>query len=173
LRALARSLDETLGPDTSEVAFTFDDGWSIRRLLTLEDQIREGELMHHCMRYVKLVDENAWSLRDAENLPHLTFSMWWVDAATDLAEILAYRGGGATFVHAADALFLIGSDRQSPKEEHLERLRIFGRAGGARSEDVPELPPGRRAQIAAVGTAFAPAIDPALRRAALRVGGFS
>jgi hypothetical protein len=87
LLALARELDATLGPDGSRTVFGYSDGWTIRRLDTLADQHREGALMRHCLRTIKTPDPNAWSLRDADNLPHLTFAAWRIEPDDDLGEV--------------------------------------------------------------------------------------
>jgi hypothetical protein len=63
------------GPDSSTVVYTFDDGWSIRRLQTPDDERIEGALLHHCLgwREDRCEFENLHSLRDIDNYPRATF----------------------------------------------------------------------------------------------------
>jgi hypothetical protein len=126
-RALARQLDETLGPDQSPIAFDYGDGWTIRRVETLNDQHREGTLMRHCLRTVKSPDQNAWSLRDPDNLPHLTFAAWHVEPTDDLTEVPIDEPlrGAFVFIHAGSALLFV--DLSHPlKDERRAQLQTFG-----------------------------------------------
>jgi hypothetical protein len=43
--------DEVTGPDQSIIAYTFDDGWTIRQLTTYGDAHREGVMMSNCLQY--------------------------------------------------------------------------------------------------------------------------
>lgn len=81
LRALAEC-EARFGPDTAEVIFTFDDGWTINRLRTLEEFKRDGTLMHNCMAKdfsaVGTADnlvEDEWvlTLRDTDRFPRVMF----------------------------------------------------------------------------------------------------
>jgi hypothetical protein len=76
-----RQYAETLHPDTSEIVHTFPNGWTIRKPLTWGDVGREGCLMRHCLAGMGEDDEDTpldadstlHSLRDPNNLPHVTF----------------------------------------------------------------------------------------------------
>jgi hypothetical protein len=50
---------EGLSPDTSEVVHEWPDGWTVRRLKTYSDAVREGELMRNC-----LSPEQAFEMAD-------------------------------------------------------------------------------------------------------------
>lgn len=81
LSALA-ACEDRFGPDTAETVFTFDDGWTITRLRTLEELKRDGTLMHNCMAKDfcavgtagSLVEEE-WilTLRDTDRFPRVMF----------------------------------------------------------------------------------------------------
>jgi DNA invertase Pin-like site-specific DNA recombinase len=58
----AQNLDENY-TDTSDIIHTFDDGWTIRRLNTVGDAHREGELMSNCINPYN--EHCLWS-KDAE-----------------------------------------------------------------------------------------------------------
>jgi GNAT superfamily N-acetyltransferase len=78
LRALAERLDAELGPDESEIVYTFDDGWTVRHVQRLNDQVREGWMLHNCLREAtdERDDDNCFSLRDPDNLPRVCFAAW-------------------------------------------------------------------------------------------------
>lgn len=142
LRSLARRLEATYGPDTSPIAFDYGDGWTIRRVETLADQKREGQLMHHCLRDIDTPVPNAWSLRDAENLPHLTFCAYRVEPDDDLSEIsLAPMHGRLQFVLAGRALFLVDLSRPL-KPERRKQLVDFEEQG-----DISEFEPFPRDSV--------------------------
>jgi hypothetical protein len=91
-RQRVRQTDDQLGPDRSEIIYTFPDGWTIRRPTSMADLVREGELLENCLRdliesldLIATIDdealtdgavtllENTHSLRDADNYPHAVF----------------------------------------------------------------------------------------------------
>jgi hypothetical protein len=127
LRAKARQLEETLGPDQSLIVFDYGDGWTVRHITTLADQHREGTLMRHCLRTVTTPDQNAWSLRDPDNLPHLTFAAWHIEPTDDLTEVPIddpiHRA--FVFVRAGSALLFIDLSRPL-KGERRAQLQTFG-----------------------------------------------
>jgi hypothetical protein len=58
-----------------EVVYTFDDGWTIKKILSDRGLKREGHLMNNCMlSYTMddLEDDIIYSLRDTQNNPHAT-----------------------------------------------------------------------------------------------------
>jgi hypothetical protein len=124
LRAISRRFEERFGPDEADTVYTFDDGWTIRRLERVVDQRREGELMRSCLRALSELDPNCWSLRDTDNLPHATFSVWTVEPDDDLETVpdedIAIRG--VFYVKARQALFGVSAGRVL-KESHKARLR--------------------------------------------------
>lgn len=150
--ALERALDAQLGPDGAEVVYTFPDGWTIRRLTRLEDQLREGEVMHNCLRALRgSTDPNCLSLRDADNLPHATFATWTIGASDDLSEI-PDSIANICFLRTSRALMIV--DPHPLKAAHVERLREFGS-----SDAVVDCPPFPRDTKARTEEA-ARAIDP-------------
>lgn len=101
LKALMRAqeIEQDIGPDTARIVHTFEDGWTIRQLLTYGDLQREGELMQNCLAAWGLTSEAdhplwhqhpgergdpdyfstplpggdyLYSLRDPDNLPHVS-----------------------------------------------------------------------------------------------------
>lgn len=126
--ALARSLEQTYGSDESLVIATLADGWTICRVVRLEDQLREGELMRNCLRDLRKPCGNVWSLRDSYGLPHLCFSVWSIDEGDDLSEVPDNVGVAhmhAVFIKGARAVLQVDSTRAGVKAEHETRLRAF------------------------------------------------
>jgi hypothetical protein len=83
-RALAQQLDESLlGPDESRIVQQWDDGWTVRAVTRLSDQRREGILARHCLRALVTPLADVFSLRDLDNLPHVTFSAWRLRESAD------------------------------------------------------------------------------------------
>jgi hypothetical protein len=91
-RQRVRQTDDQLGPDRSEIVYTFPDDWTIRRPRSMADLIREGELLENCLsNLIESLDlitniddpaltegtvallENTHSLRDPDNYPHAVF----------------------------------------------------------------------------------------------------
>jgi hypothetical protein len=83
-RKLLRDAEARYGKDRSVVVYGFADGWTIRRMATRADECREGLLMAHCLDTEENaptgVDDpwgaevgNLFSLRDADDFPHVTF----------------------------------------------------------------------------------------------------
>jgi hypothetical protein len=113
MRQLARELDDRLGSDRSVTIFEFEDGWTIRRVSRLDDQWREGELMKNCLRgpaHRRHLDRNCFSLRDAENLPHASFTAWRAETDNDyFDDKRAMHASGQfnlCYIVAADAFFV-------------------------------------------------------------------
>jgi hypothetical protein len=82
---LARELEQKYGPDQSRIVFDFGDGWTVRKLETMDDQKREGIFMENCLEQHPL-DPNIYSLRDELNVPHCDFGVLRV-SPEDLDEI--------------------------------------------------------------------------------------
>jgi hypothetical protein len=65
---------------STEVMYTFKDGYTIKKLLDQKELTREGNLMGHCAKdekqgyfnKIKSKEIELWSLRDASNGPHCT-----------------------------------------------------------------------------------------------------
>jgi hypothetical protein len=135
LLAHARLLDEIpeVGPDQSVVVYRYGgawDGWTVRRLDRLADQWREGALMSHCLREAQTADPNAWSLRDPDGLPHLTFATWRVEPSDNLDEIpFEEVVESIQFVHVDQALFLVDVSTRPLKPERREQLADFAHNG--------------------------------------------
>ena len=133
LKALALELDDSLGADRSSLIFSLDDGWTIKKIARLEDQLREGELMANCLRKVKTPDQNCYSLRDADNLPHASFAAWACESPSpaDRRDRVIETGCVVTapnWLAASHALIYFGRGRANSilKPEYVERLRRFG-----------------------------------------------
>jgi ribosomal protein S18 acetylase RimI-like enzyme len=153
LRVFAESLAEELGPDESEVIYEFDDGWTVRRVRRWQDQLREGWLLHHCLRKATAAqhDPNCWSLRDPDNLPHITFTAWakppfdaWaarfaMNATLEMMEDTSR----STSVKGDDVVILAAIHRLT--DAHRMRLEEF--AQNVAPEALPRLPgvPGKTA----------------------------
>jgi GNAT superfamily N-acetyltransferase len=99
--ANASAHEAQFGADRSDIVHTLDDGWTVRKLRTLNDQDREGKLMSNCLDFdspdhssrdwddapeghatwrdwleanrATEMDDHKYSLRDPDNLPHVTF----------------------------------------------------------------------------------------------------
>jgi hypothetical protein len=70
--------EQHTGPDSSLILHRFPDGWTIRRLMTPMDELREGLLSHNCLWMFDGRQYWDWpgticSLRDPDNYPHVTF----------------------------------------------------------------------------------------------------
>ncbi len=142
-RALSATLDERHGLDHAEVVYTFTDGWTVRRLTRLDDQLREGELMRNCLRNIKHPDANCWSLRDPANVPHASFSAW----AADIADPFFRQPKARQLFLFASRAVMVGNGRaMSPlKPEYSERLEQFGASDAATQlERFPADDAGRR-----------------------------
>jgi hypothetical protein len=105
------------------VVHTFPDGWTVRRLSRVSDLLREGGLMGNCLEwseYLKHRDPNArlrpqghtneryFSLRDPNNLPHLTFVM--------------SNWSGRVRGHSRQMRRVLGRHNADPKHHHVRRL---------------------------------------------------
>lgn len=49
LHQQSRQLETEFMSDSSEIIHSFEDGWTIRKLLTYADAVREGKLMNSCL----------------------------------------------------------------------------------------------------------------------------
>src|SRR3954468_4097343 len=121
--ARSRALDLELGPDESSIVYDYGDGWTIRKLETLSDCLREGRLLRNCLQHSKRHDENAYSLRDADGLPHLSFGVWTVEPDDDLTELqIGHRVAGSLYFHQAGrGLLLVDCAGRPMKLERLEQ----------------------------------------------------
>jgi hypothetical protein len=142
-RALSATLDGMYGPDRAEVVYTFEDGWTVRRLTRLDDQLREGELMRNCLRAVTQVDPNCFSLRDEANVPHASFAGWRADV-TD--PFFHQPNARKLFLITPSAVMIANGRALSPlKREYRERLERFGASDTTtRLERFPTDDAGRR-----------------------------
>lgn len=143
---LARELDDTpLGPDESEIAHSWEDGWTVRRVERLSDQRREGILARHCSRRLTAPLPREHSLRDADNLPHVTFTAWRLVGAgaaiekalsTAVSEFLNIElmGDGAERALAIVNLYHPGA------AGHLGRVREFVEAHREAFPPIPAHP---------------------------------
>lgn len=79
------AIELRLGVDGSEVVHAFSDGWTIRKVATYRDELREGVLMGSDLavfleRDARLgaqrlpAGDSHHSLRDPNNYPHATFA---------------------------------------------------------------------------------------------------
>lgn len=150
---LARELDATpLGPDESEVVHSWEDGWTLRRVERLSDQRREGILARHCSRQLTEPLPREHSLRDEDNLPHVTFTAWRLvgagavieqalTAAVSVFLNIELMGENATRALAVVNLYHPGAGR------HLGRVREFVTA---QPEAFPAMPANPLAAMAAL-----------------------
>lgn len=132
LLALARELDDELGPDQSRVVFEYGDGWTMRRVERLEDQVREGRLVRNCLASVRDPAPDVYSLRDPDNLPHLTPAVYRVAPGDNLDGIPLDRPIDRLvwFVLAGSALFLVDAARSGGlKPERRQQLVRYGQEG--------------------------------------------
>ena len=162
--ALARRLDDELGADAARIVHDFGDGWSVRVLDRREDQLREGELMHSCLRTIRdgaPLDPNCYSLRDAENLPHLSFAVWSVNRHDDLDEVprepLGVDFGQPMQFLLGERVLLVDLAGRSLRAEHRERLLAF--AGSDYAAATERFPCGTRERLRIIAPALAPAVD--------------
>jgi hypothetical protein len=153
MRALSARLDGSLGRDRARVVHTFPDGWTIRRVTRLADQHREGELMHNCLRRTRHRDLNCWSLRDPDNLPHLSFAAWRLTALDDVSAISGGPVWNEHFLHLRTMLFYPGKGRKT-KPVHVRRLRSFAVSPAA--QVVPRLPTDNQRRIEVIANAVLP-----------------
>lgn len=129
-RALARKLDVSLlGPDRSEIVHRFDDGWTVRRIPGLADQRREGILCRSCMRSATKPYQNALSLRDPDNLPHISFTGFQVQDSP-LEPMMREVGGliGEQFVFGKEVFFHASLLHPEGSKVHLARVHEFAEA---------------------------------------------
>lgn len=113
-----------LPADCSVVVYAFPDGWTVRRLDRVSDLLREGRLMGNCLEWSDyrhhhrkddarlrprgFTNERYFSLRDPDNLPHLTFVMSnWSGKA---------RG------HSRLMRDVLGRHNSEPRDTYLKRL---------------------------------------------------
>lgn len=83
--------------------------------------------MRHCLRTIKTPDPNAWSLRDTDNLPHLTFATYRVEPTDDLTEVPLDQPilNTVVFVQAGAALLMIDLSSRPLKPERRQQLVTF------------------------------------------------
>jgi hypothetical protein len=145
LLALSRELDQTLGPDRSHLVHTLDDGWSIRRPRRTADQRREGALMRNCLVDTPRPDNHVWSLRDPENLPHVTFTVWRIAPTDRHAHALSRTALlKEHMLLSPRLLFAVDTGRQL-KPTHRQRLLTFAADVDARR--VPSFPHSLKAAL--------------------------
>lgn len=133
LRAHSLRLDATLGSDDSWMIYAFADGWSIRRPVEIADQLREGHLMRNCLRdLTSTPDPNCYSLRDGDNLPHLTFAVWTIGEDDDLSELPNETEPMHSIYVIAEppTLFMVDAGR-AVKPTHRVRLSEFAHSTDA------------------------------------------
>ena len=112
-----------LPADQSVLVHEFADGWSVRRLLVVSDLLYEGALMRNCLEWAEYpqhrcdgarlravghTNERYFSLRDPDNLPHVTFVM--------------SNWSGRRRGHARQMRSTLGRHNTTPKLTHLRRL---------------------------------------------------
>jgi hypothetical protein len=141
--ALARKIEEAggldgmAGPDSSQVVYEYRDGWTVRRIVTANDQHREGMLLRNCLAGRWAMDENLWSLRDRDNLPHVAFACWRIDADDDLSEVFAEEVSRTTFVRGARLLVMADTPR-GIKDERCAQLQEFADCADVEPEWFPQ-----------------------------------
>ena len=162
--ALARQFDTEAGfADLSPVVYRFADGWTVRRLPYLFGQHREGLLMRSCLAGAEARDRNCWSLRDPDNLPHATFTLWRrvddspVDDAVRIARPLPL------IVSAGMLLLADPPFRQPLKPEYAARLLEFAERATLPA-DACCLPADSEARRVAILDAVAPVRQHAVSR---------
>ena len=133
LLAKARELEEKYGPDQSRVVFEYRDpwcGWTMRRPESLNDQLREGHLMRNCLSRITEADPNVYSLRDPDNLPHLTPAVYRIEPEDNLDEVPAKFGSHLEIVAAGAALFIVDAARTGGlKQERRDQLVAYALHG--------------------------------------------
>jgi hypothetical protein len=131
--------DRLHGPDKAEVVHSFPDDWTVRRLTSSGDEHREGALMGHCLHndtaqaYAEEGDprlrqelsygpahEHRYSLRDPDNLPHVTFDhhppntpIPWNHAATN------------PYPDAGVLREIYGQHNGWPKDKYMARVQQY------------------------------------------------
>jgi len=110
-RSRGREADRRYGPDTSEVIFAYEDGWTIRRPHTMADLQRLGFLLHNCLIDAddRLPTEATRFLADGLGHPRVIFNVYDV------------HGGLCTDI--------VANDQRPAQPEHLERLAAWPGCG--------------------------------------------
>jgi len=152
-RALSRRLDAETGPDRATIVHTLADGWTVRRLTRIADQHREGTLMRNCLATITVRDQNCWSLRDPEGLPHATFAAWRHTGQTARMGLHSSELFQGLFIEAERVLLCVEAGR-ALKPAHRRRLLEFARSTAALA--APRLPTNPMHVINAFGVALCP-----------------
>lgn len=121
-----------------ETIYDFGDGRKIVKLLTKKAYQREGFLMSHCLAgYSVSSDQEIYSYRDKDNMPHATF-----EVRKNSNEVLQIKGKGNGSIHPKyihpilEFLKAIGKDIRPSEmsylgyyhldKEHLEFVKTKG-----------------------------------------------
>lgn len=132
---IASRLDREHGTDDSRIAYIDCAGWSVREVLRLDDQRREGAFLRHCLYQASEVLSNVWSLRDPDNVPHVTFAAWRLEAPEDCIvegglEVCTFSTGNVLVTtHLGLAAF---------EDAHVERLATCANACADQFAPMPD-----------------------------------
>lgn len=154
--------------DGSFMMHVFEDGWSVRKMVSAADIYREGYLMRNCLRVrveeaegrasasASLFDTakgSLHSLRDENNLPHLTFR---VAEKSHACEIFGFKNseGKDIYLTRLDKWLIIAGLRsrkeQEEEEAHrFERMRALLQADVAlaAAQNIPVMTPEQEARL--------------------------
>jgi hypothetical protein len=112
--------------------------------------------MRNCLRQSRRHDDNAYSLRDVDNLPHYSFGVWTVGPDDDLTELeIGSPVAGKLYFHQArQGLLLVDCAGRPMKPERLEQLLTFLEQGDSSQWDRFPASSSQRIRVIAAGFHF-------------------